>query len=93
MPGCAPWKSASASGRRGASAAVAATRTTPRVTPVWRSMSAFARATSASTASAWTSRSAPAAVSSTPFDVRRSSFSPSSASSRRICCESAGCVT
>ena len=34
------------------------------------------RATSASTASAWTSRSAPAAVSSTPCDVRRSSVEP-----------------
>ena len=32
-------------------------------------------------------------VSSTPFDVRRNSVSPSSASSRRICCESAGWVT
>jgi ribonuclease P protein subunit RPR2 len=47
----------------------------------------------ASTFSAWTSRSAPAAVSSTPLEVRRKSARPSSASSLRICCESAGWVT
>ena len=39
---------------------MAATRTTPVVRPVWRAMSARAAATSASTFSAWTSRSSPA---------------------------------
>ena len=72
---------------------MAATRTTPVERPVWRAMSARAAATSASTFSACASRSSPAGVSSTPFDVRRSSGSPSSASSRRTCCESAGWVT
>ena len=91
-PGCARWNAASAAGSRGVSIVVAATRTRPRVAPAWRSSAARACATSARIASARGSSSSPAGVSSAPRGVRRSSSTPSSASSRRTCCESADCV-
>ena len=72
---------------------VAATRTAPRTTPACSSIADRAPETSARIVSARASRSTPAGVSSTPRLVRRSSATPSSASSRRTCCESAGWVT
>ena len=92
-PGCSRWKSASTAGSPGVSIVVAATRTRPRVAPAWRSRIARARASSASIASARGSSASPAGVSSAPRGVRRSSVTPSSASSRRTCWESADCVS
>ena len=81
-------------GSRGASAVVAATRTRPRVTPgVAVDAGPRARASSASTASAWASSSSPAGVSSRRAASAAAAPRPSSASSRRTCCESADWVT
>ena len=93
QPGVLAVEAASAAGSPGVSIVVAATRTRPRVAPAWRSRIARARASSASIASARGSSASPAGVSSAPRGVRRSSVTPSSASSRRTCWESADCVS